>query len=92
MLVPITPQPPSLFPRNPVPLTYKPAYCDALHFRHEWHGGVFILVGTVVLIGSFLFGFSWSKYKDTSIGWTVGLSGGAIVIAYLTLVATLVKK
>lgn len=76
----------------PLPMTYEPAKCEALHFFHKWYGGLFVLIGIVALVSSFLFGIVWGKYKDSSLGWTIGLSGGAVVIAYLTLLATLYCK
>ena len=73
----------------PLPITARPSDCDALVFFHKRHGGVFILLATTVVMGSFIFGAVWSKSKDPVLGWTIALTGGAVLIGYLTMIATL---
>jgi hypothetical protein len=76
----------------PLPRTFHPLDSHALLFIHKRHGGIFILLGLVTVVGSFVFGMVWSKYKDPTLGWAVALPGGAIIIGYLTLVVMVYQQ
>jgi hypothetical protein len=78
--------------RKPLPRTAHPSETVALLLIHKRHGGIIILLGLVTVIGSFIFGLVWSKYKDPTIGWAVGLPGGAIIIGYLTLLVMVYQQ
>jgi len=71
----------------PLPRTPQPSDCEALLFIHQRYGGVFIILGFLTLIGSFILGGVWSKYGDPTLGWTIALSGAAVIIAYIALAA-----
>jgi len=77
---------------EPLPRTAHPSETDALLFIHKRHGGIFVLLGLITVIGSFIFGLVWSRYKDPTLGWTVGLAGGAIIMGYLTLMVMVYQQ
>jgi len=76
----------------PLPRTSHPSECDALLFIHRRHGGVFILLGLVTLVGAFLFGGVWGKYKDSTLGWAIALPGATLIIGYITLVVMMYRQ
>ena len=70
----------------PLARTLHPSDCEAFMFVHKLWGGIAVLVNLVVVIGSFIIGGVWSRYDDANLAWATALSGGALVIAYITLV------
>jgi len=72
-----------------VNVTYQPSPCDALLLSHKWYGGALIVLGVLGLIGSFVGGVVLTKIFKPSVAWTIGLSGGSVILTFLTLVATL---
>jgi hypothetical protein len=72
--------------------TPYPVECEAIKFVHKIYGGLFMLISFAIVCGSFIFGAIWGRYKDAAVGWSVGLSAGILVIAYITLIFLISRR